>query len=241
MYKNGHGLTAGDVLNGTATVTYQVRNGNPQITALSGVTPSSGSAPEPTSLAASAWNYTFNNVLSQYFQITGATITQSDNKYYVSLGGENVQLYKVGSAISSLDLSRTYTIIGFPTLYNTTKELQLFADPEVEATTEPVINANDVTIAYNATSGAIEYTIENEVEGTTLSASTDATWLTLGTAAEGAVQFTCSANEGDADRSATVTLIYASESGKEGVQCNQVLSLPGSLLVSRSGCHYEGS
>ena len=32
-----------------------------------------------------------------------------------------------------------------------------------------------------------------------------------------------------------------SESGKEGVQCNQVLSLPGSLLVSRSGCHYEGS
>lgn len=33
----------------------------------------------------------------------------------------------------------------------------------------------------------------------------------------------------------------ASESGKEGVQCDQVLSLPGSLLVSRSWCHYEGS
>ena len=30
MYKSGHGLTAGQVLNGTASVTYQLRNNNPQ-------------------------------------------------------------------------------------------------------------------------------------------------------------------------------------------------------------------
>ena len=34
MYKSEHGLTAGQTLTGTATVTFQIRNGNPQITAL---------------------------------------------------------------------------------------------------------------------------------------------------------------------------------------------------------------
>lgn len=141
-YKSGHGLTAGDVLNGTATVTYQLRNSNPQITALSGVTPTTGgAAPDPTEVAQSAWGYTFNNVLSQYFKITGAIITSSDSKYYVSLGGENVQLYKIGTALGELNLTKKYTITGFPTLYNTTKELYIFATPDEEVSTDPIIAA----------------------------------------------------------------------------------------------------
>ena len=152
LYKNGHGLTAGDVLNGTATVTYQLHNGNPQITDLSGITPASGTAPDPTSVAQSSWNYTFNNVLSQYFQITGATITQSNSKYYVELNNESIQLYKSGESISSLDLTKTYTITGFPTLYTnnnnvTTKELTIFADPEVEVSSDPTIIASSVSLA----------------------------------------------------------------------------------------------
>lgn len=131
-YKKGHGLTAGDVLNGTATVAYQLRNKNPQITDFSGVTSVKGTAPNPTTIAASEWSYTFNDVLSQYFKITGATITQTDSKYYVSLNNESFQLYKIGTAITELDLNKKYTIIGFPTLYNTTKELQIFDAPEVE-------------------------------------------------------------------------------------------------------------
>ena len=139
MYKSGHGLTAGDVLNGTATVAYQLRNKNPQITNLSGITPVSGDAPAPTTIAQSAWSYTFSNVLNQYFKITGATITTSNDKYYVSLGGESIQLYKAGGSISSLDLTKTYNIVGFPTLYNSTKEIQIFADPEVVVVTTPAL------------------------------------------------------------------------------------------------------
>lgn len=149
LYKKDHGLNAGDVLTGTATVSYQLRNANPQITDISGITPVSGSAPDPTEVAQSAWSYTFSNVLSQYFKITGATITSSNNKYYVSLNSESVQLYKVGTAISSsLDLTKTYTITGFPTLYNTTKELQIFVDPDVEIAAEPTILVN-----HNSLSG----------------------------------------------------------------------------------------
>ena len=132
MYKSGHGLNAGDVLDGTATVAYQVRNGNPQITSLEGVTPTAGAAPAPTVIAAEAWDFTFTNVLSQYFQVTGATLTKSGTKYYVELDGENIQLYKVGTALGDLDLTKTYIITGFPTLYNSTKELQIFVDPEEE-------------------------------------------------------------------------------------------------------------
>ena len=162
-YKSGHGLTAGDVLNGTATVVYQLRNSNPQVTNLTGVTPVSGTAPNPTEVSASAWNYTFNNVLSQYFKITGATITQNNNKFYISLNNESIQLYKVGTAISGLDLTKTYSITGFPTLYNTTKELQIFVDPEVEVGTEPTVTVTPATVnaAYAGGDGTLAITYEN--------------------------------------------------------------------------------
>ena len=150
MHKNEHGLTAGDVLNGTATVGFTFYNGNPQITSLSGVTPVSGTAPDPTSVAQSAWNYTFNDVLSQYFQITGATITKNNNKYYVSLGGESIQLYKQGTTLSDLDLTKTYTIVGFPTLYNSTKELTIYEDPEAPKT-DPTITFNNGTVRVGQT------------------------------------------------------------------------------------------
>ena len=126
------------MLNGTAEVAFQLYNGNPQITSLAGVTPTDGTAPEPTTVAASAWHTPIATVLSQYFKVTGATITQDGNKYYVQLGDENVQLYGQGEAnpVSVDDLSMTYTIVGFPTLYVknniTTPELQIFVQPEVE-------------------------------------------------------------------------------------------------------------
>jgi hypothetical protein len=165
MYKSGHTLKAGDVLNGIATITYQVRNGNPQITDLSGVTPTSGNAPEPTTIAASAWNYTFNNVLSQYFTITDVTITQTDGKYYITLGNDNVQLYKAGGSISSLNLQQSYNVTGFPTLYNSVKELQIFSDPE---NAEPNISIATTTITApcDGVNGTLVVTYKNIADAT---------------------------------------------------------------------------
>lgn len=133
-YKKGHGLTAGQILNGTATVTSALRNNNPQITALSGVTSTEGSAPLPTEVAAEDWDTPINTVLSQYFKVTGATITKENNKYYVQLDDEKVQLYGQGEAFgfSLDDLETTYTIVGFPTMYNTTPELVIYEVPENE-------------------------------------------------------------------------------------------------------------
>ena len=148
LYKANHGLNAGEILSGEATASFQVRNGNPQITNLTGYSVATGTAPEPTTIAAEAWKKPIASVLSQYFKVTGATITQSaaDSKYYTQLGEENVQLYGVNNAKNfTLDnLEGTFTIVGFPTLYlskgatNATPELQIFAVPEKEETVQPV-------------------------------------------------------------------------------------------------------
>ena len=213
MYKKDHGLNAGDVLNGTATVVYQLQKNNPQITGLSGVTAVAGTAPNPEEVAQDVWSYTFTDVLSQYFKVTGATITQDNSKYYINLNGDNVQLFKSGGSISSLNLSKKYTITGFPTLYNTTKELQIFVDPVEEASTDPAINADNVTIEYDATSGEIAYTIDNPT-GATLSADlTDGDWISNITVTADKVTFTATANTG-AQRTATITLSYTGAEDK---------------------------
>ena len=74
--------------------------------------------------------------------------------------------------------------------------------------TDPEITAGNVEIAYDATEGAISYTINNPVEGGVLTAAVpDGSWVTLGTVGE-TVPFTCSANTVATARTATVTLTY---------------------------------
>ncbi len=76
----------------------------------------------------------------------------------------------------------------------------------------PSISADDVELAYDDTSGSIEYTIGNPVAGTSLTAEVtggnEGNWLTLGEVGETSVPFTCSANETTEPRTATLTLTY---------------------------------
>ena len=86
--------------------------------------------------------------------------------------------------------------------------IQLVCEVDVPST-DPTIVASDVDITYDAISGSIAYTIENEpTPAGTLSASTTANWLTLGTATATTVPFTCTENDEVVSRTATVTLTY---------------------------------
>lgn len=71
----------------------------------------------------------------------------------------------------------------------------------------PSITAENVSIEYDATSGTIEYTINNPVDGGSLTANTESDWITLGTIGE-AVPFTCTANTEGTQRTASITLTY---------------------------------
>lgn len=80
--------------------------------------------------------------------------------------------------------------------------------------TAPSIAADDVGIAADDTSGEIAYTITNPVEGQTLSANTDADWITITQVTDEKVIFTTTANTG-AERTATITLKYEGADDKD--------------------------
>ena len=71
----------------------------------------------------------------------------------------------------------------------------------------PVINAEDIEIEFDATSGEIAYTITNPTTATLSANSTDE-WITDITIEAEKVSFSTTVNEGDTDRIGTITLSY---------------------------------
>ena len=80
---------------------------------------------------------------------------------------------------------------------------------DLNAAPVPVINASDVNITYDATGGNIEFTIDNPIASTSLTAVVkDGSWLVLGNVTGNLVPFTCDANTESVARTAVVTLTY---------------------------------
>ena len=84
--------------------------------------------------------------------------------------------------------------------------VQLYKEVDASASS---ISANNINVAYNAISGSISYTINNTVEGATLTASTTDSWISNFTYETEKVNFAVSKNTTLADRTGTVTLTYA--------------------------------
>lgn len=103
-------------------------------------------------------------------------------------------------------------------LYATSKNAQIVSlELTYEAatpTTTPSISASNVDIAADATSGEIAYEITNPVEGQTLSASTEATWISNIQVAADKVTFTTTANTEASERTANITLKYEGATDK---------------------------
>ena len=135
----------------------------------------------------------------------GATITISSSKTITAISFT----FSSGSYTGGLETS--YTGLSATTWVKNLNSQARITEVTVTYTTSgsPSINADNLSIAYGATSGNIDYTISNGVQGGGLTADiTDGGWLTLGDVTSETVPFTCSANDGDADRTATVTLTY---------------------------------
>ena len=165
--------------------------------------------------------YTFTNATGQTIGYTSGTnfaIGGDNTEWTVENGtsGENamVSSYTAFNIINSgvnaraFALNNSHNFGPYAISNNNNADYNFSIDIFVQGA-EPVVTpsivANDVEIAYDVTSGAIEYTINNPAGGV-LTAATSAEWLTLGTVGE-TVPFTCNANSG-ASRTATVTLTY---------------------------------
>ena len=77
----------------------------------------------------------------------------------------------------------------------------------------PLINASDITIEADATSGEIAYTITNPTGATLSAALTEGNWISNVAVAGNKVTFTATANNGD-ERTATITLSYTGATDK---------------------------
>lgn len=151
--------------------------------------------------------YTSNSsIQGLYVTIENATVT-AINDQNTTIAQENNTIVVRGISEVEYSVNDILTLNGNIGCFDGAQ----IANPqnvEVQKNGNTVINASDVNLAYNATSSEIAYTIDNPVEGTSLTASTDATWLTLGEVGTSSIPFTCSTNEGNADRIATITLTY---------------------------------
>ena len=144
------------------------------------------------------------SVSGSYYNITsidGATTAKGSISYplnteFTSLSGKKVKVTGYYVGISS---SQYYnTMIG-----------------SIEEIVVPAINAaSSVELEYDATSGEIEYSIGNPVSGVTLAATTTADWISNINVTSNKVTFSTTANDGTADRSATITLTYTGADNK---------------------------
>lgn len=162
LYNSAHGLTAGQKVSGQATVDYSPVNGNPQITSLEGATLTSGTAPEPKTLYAvsNESSYDFTTVLNRYYKFSEMTIQEESGEYYIEYG-EWGKVYICGkgdaSGLSFSDLTRTYDLVGFPTMNNEKHQLTIFVNPATDSTIQQYYLCNGSDIA------AFTYDEENDV------------------------------------------------------------------------------
>ena len=209
------GFSVGDILSGTVYCKVQLYNGSAELTLLnsttSGLSIATGGTVTAANIAMADLAGVNTGALVHYDNLTCSI---DNNKYYLSDGTTTLQVYNTLYAFGSTFVAdHVYNITGvyqqFNNSSNETKEVLPRSADDIEevATGNPNITAEDVNIAYNATSGTIAYTIENEVAGGSLTATTESDWLTLGTVGT-TVPFTCSANATASPRTASVTLTY---------------------------------
>ena len=166
---------------------------------------------EATAGEALAYNATEGSIvyeISNYVEGTMAATTSAD---WISnlVVDEQDEMGEVTFNVTTNNTGEVRTgTITLTFTYDTDKTVTADVTVSQAALVVPVINAEDLNIAFTATSGSIAYTIDNPIEGTNLTASVPTgSWLTLGEITATEVPFTCSTNEGEA-RTETVTLTY---------------------------------
>ena len=150
-----------------------------------------------------------NHYITYYISADGSTAGDQLEAYHgKGLNGDDF------SSIDDIQVGDVVVIYGNLTKYNSIYEFA--ADNELvslERPTYPIIIANDINLAYDATSGSIAYSITNPTSATLTATSTD-NWISNITVGSESVTFTTTANEGDTDRSATITLSYTGATDK---------------------------
>ena len=159
-------------------------------------------------------DYSTGNHLSTYLEFEG-TLTKTNSNYYITVGETQIQIsYPTSAQEAALTdlVAKTVHAKGYFTGINSSSKFTVMLESVAEVVV-PVITASNVSLDYDATSGEIPYTISNPT-GATLSAATTADWISNITVLNDKVTFTTTANDGNADRTADITLTYTGANNK---------------------------
>ncbi len=127
-----------------------------------------------------------------------------------SLGAKSISKSQTETTLEYTASNLSGTVSFVPTVTTNSMGINSIAITEASGGGDtPSITASNVNIDYSATSGSIEYSVENGEGNVTASITDGGGWLTsLGTITASEVPFTCSANTAAAARTATVRLTY---------------------------------
>ena len=148
--------------------------------------------------------------------------------YWISDDGTTTDQFEVysGKGLNGADFSSEddlivgseVTVKGNIKKYNSIFEFDVNSQiVSLAVPTYPIINAAaTLNLEYDATNGEIAYTIDNPTDATLTAALTTGDWISNVTvdAVNNKVTFIATANEGNADRTATITLSYTGAQDK---------------------------
>lgn len=141
---------------------------------------------------------------------SGSSITISSSSSTIT----KIEFTFSGSYTGGLETSYTdlSTTSWNKTLSGQARIMQLVVTLEESST--PSISADDVTLAYDATSGVISYNITNPVGGASVSASSSDDWISnvAVNSSDSKVTFDVTTNEASTSRTGTITLSYGNGS-----------------------------
>ena len=146
-----NGRKAGDILNGTAQVTFTLYNSLPEITEIKDATFTEGAAPTPVVVTLAELTANYTAYLSKYIKVEGATVTSALNNKAATIeqNGVSIALRQNGSkTIENLSQGAIINLTTFPSIFNTTQQLAVYSDDLIEVLYEKA----DAELAFPAPS-----------------------------------------------------------------------------------------
>lgn len=159
IYVKGHGLTAGKSYTGVASGKAKLYNGLREITSIDWgtITPEVVSVPAAQVVTVAELNADYDKYESMYVTVQNAIVTSalSSRNATISQDSQEYNVYDKNNGLSATALSTVNAIanvVGFPGKFNTTLQLNVFNDVDVEETGyNLVVSAAGYATYFNST------------------------------------------------------------------------------------------
>lgn len=152
IYKSGHGLLAGDVLNGEISGKVKLYNNLREVTAIDyskAVKTKTTEIPETVlTIAELKASGAYDKYENMRIRIKNAEMTKDDE---LSQNGQTYTIYKKNSSATGFKQYNYVDVVGYPGKYNENVQLNVFENATVLGASKTVISVGDVEVEIGAT------------------------------------------------------------------------------------------